>query len=120
MNWYSVFRKIHTYIGMGLSIVLVGISVVGIMLRHPLWFGIDPSISSLNSGVFILGEKQVNLALLLDLVAIGLLYLTITGIGLWYYPKLAKRRKLNSKKLDVFKEQRVYNKTEQRGKVSNV
>jgi hypothetical protein len=67
---------------MGLSIVLVGISVVGIMLRHPLWFGIDPSISSLNSGVFILGEKQVNLALLLDLVAIGLLYLTITGIGL--------------------------------------
>lgn len=99
VNWFLFFKKIHLFVGLSTSILLTGVSIVGFIVRHPLLFGVDENISSLNSGVFIYGEQSLNLSSLLDLLAFSLLFLTISGFAIWYYPKMIKKRKKKVHKL---------------------
>ena len=92
-NWYKFFKSSHLFLGLSTSLLWISISIVGIIVRHPVFFGVNATVSSLNSGVFMFGDTIINLSFLLDLAAISLLILTFTGIGLWYYPKKIKKRK---------------------------
>jgi hypothetical protein len=92
-NSFKFFKKIHLLLGLSTSFLLAGVSIVGLIVRHPNLFGIDENVSSLNSGLFIIGNQKINLSVLLDIIAINLLLLIISGLVMWYYPKTVKRRK---------------------------
>ncbi|MEH7511377.1 hypothetical protein V7146_01235 [Gottfriedia acidiceleris] len=96
---YKFFKKIHIILGLSTSLLLTGVSIIGFIVRHPNLFGIDKNVSSLNSGVFIFGNTTLNLCFLLDLLAISLLILTISGFIIWYYPKTVKKTKKKLQKL---------------------
>jgi hypothetical protein len=103
INWYKFFRTSHLYIGLSTAILFTIVCVAGFIFRHPTLFGISTAISSLNSGMFIIGNYKIDLTFLLDMMAIALLYLTFSGIGMWYYPKIVKKRKGKFKKEEMKK-----------------
>ncbi|BAU27276.1 hypothetical protein DFP93_11332 [Aneurinibacillus soli] len=98
INWYKFFRTSHLYIGLSTSILMIIVCIAGLIFRHPTLFGISTTISSLNSGMFIIGNYKIDFTFLVDIMAITLLYLIGSGIGMWYYPKMLKKRKEKIKK----------------------
>ncbi|MGG3469566.1 hypothetical protein ABES02_19045 [Neobacillus pocheonensis] len=90
---FKIFKKIHLFIGLSTSFLLTGVSIIGFIVRHPNLFKIDENVSSLNSGHFIFGNQEFDLCILLDILAISLLLLTISGFVMWYYPISVKKRK---------------------------
>jgi hypothetical protein len=92
-NSFKFFKKFHMYIGLSTSLLLTGVSIVGFIIRHPKLFGINEHVSSLNSGLFIIGNHKFNLCILLDILAISLLLLSISGFVIWHYPKYVKKKK---------------------------
>ncbi len=83
-------RAIHLWLGIGLSPFILLIGVTGIAINH---FG-GGFLKHLHSGKAFgtLGRITV------DLVAVGLITLMLTGIGLWIGPKIVKLRKRLMKK----------------------
>ncbi|MBS7530803.1 hypothetical protein IC619_009905 [Hazenella sp. IB182353] len=99
INWFKWLKQAHLYMGMIIGLLLVGVCIVGLIFRHPALLGIDTSLTSLNSGVFVIGSQKWDLTIVLDIVAMGCLILTISGFGLWYYPKWMKKKKEKQQKL---------------------
>lgn len=90
MDLMRFFRKSHTYIGLVMAPLLVLAGATGIMLNHTAEFGQNPMTAKIHAGL-VTGGKY-----LVDITGAVLIYLSITGIYMWYYARARKKNAVST------------------------